>query len=191
MEHDTFERDYWGDCTNTFDEEQKHYTYARYMGIPQVGYAFDARGKSVLDIGGGPVSMLLKCKNVRGSFVIDPLVESYPPWVIDRYGTKGIACQARRGEDVQEAFLEAPFDEAWIYNVLQHTDDPAKVVANAKAVAPVLRIFEWVDIPPHEGHPHMLTAPALQEWIGARGNVVQLNERGCTGKAFYGCFRHR
>jgi hypothetical protein len=43
---------YWGDCTNTFDEEQKHYVYARYMGLGRKHYSFDAQGRRVLDIGG-------------------------------------------------------------------------------------------------------------------------------------------
>jgi hypothetical protein len=29
-----FEKAYWGDCCNTFDEEGKHFVYAKLMGIP-------------------------------------------------------------------------------------------------------------------------------------------------------------
>ena len=28
-----FESEYWGDCTNTFDEDQKHYIYAKYLQL--------------------------------------------------------------------------------------------------------------------------------------------------------------
>ena len=56
----SFESEYWGDCCNTYDEDQKHYVYAKYMGLMAVGYSFSMSGKSVVDIGGGPTSMLLK-----------------------------------------------------------------------------------------------------------------------------------
>ncbi len=193
-DHTDFEAAYWGDCTNTFDEEQKHYVYAQSMGIKQLGYAFDVEGKRILDIGGGPVSMLLKCQNLLPrSRVVDPLANSYPRWVDDRYKVKEISLWSARGEDPEavEPRPGAPFDEAWIYNCLQHTDDPAQIIANAKAAAPMLRLFEWIDIPPHEGHPHMLTRATLEEWIGQPGEVAEFHRNGCYGRAFYGAWTHR
>jgi len=41
-DHDHFEKDYWGNCANTFDEDQKHYVYAHYMELTQIHYSFDA-----------------------------------------------------------------------------------------------------------------------------------------------------
>ena len=63
-EHEEFEKEYWGNCANTFDEDQKHYVYAKFMELPRMHYSFDAKGKRILDIGGGPSSMLLKCINL-------------------------------------------------------------------------------------------------------------------------------
>lgn len=198
MEHDlAFEASYWGDCTNTFDEDQKHFVYAALMGIRQNGFAFSGMGLSILDIGGGPTSMLLKCRDlddIGRSAVVDPLMDKYPQWVRDRYACKGVRAITGSGEDIDDAFaadqidrlprLTLQFDEVWIYNVLQHVEDPAKVIANARAVAPVLRLFEWIDIPAHEGHPHMLTREKLDQWTGARGTTAVLAERGCFGKAY-------
>lgn len=192
-DHADFEAAYWGDCTNTFDEEQKHYVYARCMGLQRVGYSLNAGSKRVIDIGGGPVSMLLKCQNLLPrSRVVDPLARSYPSWVHGRYGAKEISLWNARGEDPEACAPrpDAPFDEAWIYNCLQHTDDPAKIIENAKTAAPVLRLFEWVDIPPHEGHPHMLTRATLEKWIGQDGTVSDFAESGCYGRAFYGAWKH-
>jgi hypothetical protein len=183
-DHEQFERDYWGDCTNTFDEEQKHFVYAAYMEIPQSHYGFDVGDKQILDIGGGPVSMLLKCRgDVKGSFVVDPL--NYPDWVMDRYGIKGITYIQDRGEDFTREEGCESFDEAWIYNCLQHTDDPEKIIKNALDWAPILRIFEWINIPPHEGHPIMLTRALLDEWTGATGRTTALSGQGCYGIAYY------
>jgi hypothetical protein len=175
-----FEKDYWGNCCNTFDEDQKHYVYARFMGLKRVGYSFDVGGARIIDIGGGPTSMLLKTINLAPrSLVVDPL--DYPVWTYDRYSTKGIDSMICRGEDI----YEEGYDEAWIYNCLQHTDDPELIIQNALRAAKTLRIFEWVDILPHEGHPIELTKEKLDRWIGKEGQTIQLGESGCFGKAYY------
>lgn len=180
-EHD-FEKAYWGDCCNTFDEDQKHYVYAKYMGLPQTHYSFDVQGKSILDIGGGPTSMLLKTLNLSRGKVIDPI--DYPQWTKDRYAIKNIEVQVGPGE----AMDEGGWDEVWIYNCLQHTEDPGMIINKALDAADVLRIFEWVDVPAHDGHPHELTEANLNNWIGGPGQVVQLAQQGCFGKAYYGVF---
>ena len=178
----TFESNYWGDCCNTFDEDQKHYVYARYMGLTQVGYSFFLNNQSVIDIGGGPTSMLLKTVNLKNGLVVDPL--SYPKWTHERYRAKGIEVSVMRGEDFAFDYIEK-YDEAWIYNCLQHTDDPELIIKNALNAAKILRIFEWVDIPPHDGHPVELTKDKLDKWTGGVGQVITLAESGCFGKAYY------
>jgi hypothetical protein len=78
-----FEKAYWGDCCNTFDEETKHFVYAKLMGIPRHGHGFSVDQKSILDLGGGPVSMLLKTKGFTKAKVVDPI--TYPQWTQLRY----------------------------------------------------------------------------------------------------------
>lgn len=178
-----FERSYWGSCVNTFDEDQKHYVYARFMDLPRHHYSFDAQDRSILDIGGGPSSMLLKCINLRKGKVIDPI--EYPEWTRQRYLAHSIEVEVNSGENADEQ----GWDEVWIYNCLQHVHDVAKIIDNAKKAAPVLRIFEWIDIPAHEGHPIELTRQYLDSVIGLPGSgVVTLSESGCYGRAYYGVF---
>jgi len=178
-----FERNYWGDCTNTFMEEQKHFVQARLMGIKINGCSLDAMGKRILDIGGGPVSMLLKTQNLAFGMVCDPI--TYPAWVYERYRAKGIICLIQSGEHV----ISFGWDEVWIYNVLQHCMDPKKIIDNARKAAPLIRIFEWIDFPPHQGHPQMLTESALNSWLGGTGVVKNLAEPGLHGKSYSGVFR--
>ena len=179
----TFESQYWGDCCNTFDEDQKHYVYARYMGLKQVGYSFDVGGARIIDIGGGPTSMLLKTINLAArSLVVDPLL--YPMWTYDRYSAKGIDSLVVRGEDI----FEQGYDECWIYNCLQHTDDPERIIKNALNAAKTLRIFEWIDVPAHDGHPIELTKQKLDAWIGNEGQTIRLAESGCFGKAYFNTY---
>ena len=174
-----FESSYWGDCTNTFDEDQKHYIYAKYMGLERRRFSFNANNKSILDIGGGPTSMLLKTFNLKKGKVCDPL--NFPNWIYERYKIKNIDYQLIPGEDVKEH----GWDEVWIYNCLQHTNNPSLIIQNALKAAKTLRIFEWVDIPPHEGHPQMITKNFLDNAIDKQGQTVQLAESGCFGKAYF------
>jgi hypothetical protein len=178
-----FEKNFWGDCTNTFGEDQKHYVYARLMKLECNGFYFDVQHKAILDIGGGPTSMLLKVSNLSRGMVCDPI--RYPDWVYARYKLKGVVSVVLAGEDIETI----GWDEVWIYNVLQHCRDPERIVQNAWKAAPLIRLFEWIDIPPHPGHPQMLTEADLSKWLGVAGTVGELTgEAGCYGKFFAGVF---
>jgi hypothetical protein len=184
-----WEMEWWGNCVNTFGEEAKQITYAHRMGLTNTvdrekWPIYDLTGRSVLDIGGGPVSILLKTVNAARRVVADP--GDYPRWTVDRYTAAGIECIRTAGEDIATV---AKFDEVWIYNVLQHVQDPARIIANAKIVASTIRLFEWIDRPPHPGHPHELKADVLEQWLGAPGTVEDMDgENRCVGRAFYGVF---
>lgn len=179
-----FEKNFWNDCTNTFGEDQKHYTYAKLMGLEQYIYSFNVKNKRILDIGGGPTSMLLKTLNLIEGKIYDPI--EYPKWTIDRYKMKNIEVVVDYGENIKES----GWDEVWIYNCLQHTTCPKTIINNAKKAGKILRIFEWIDIEPHEGHPHMLTEDCLNDWIGGEGTVCDLSENSCWGKAYGGVFHY-
>lgn len=182
-----FERSWWGDCSNTFTEETKQLTYGYKMGLSCYANngkwpCYDIEGKSVIDIGGGPVSLLLKCENRGDCAVVDPC--SYPQWVSARYTEANILYSRSRGED----FNTGIWSEVWIYNVLQHTEDPELIIQNARNLASVVRIFEWIDIPAHEGHPQELKEENLNKWLGGDGTTEWLSENGCYGRSYYGVF---
>ena len=177
---------WWHTCQNTYGEEEKQLIYAEKMGLerspdPKTPYRFDLGGISVIDIGGGPVSLLLKCANCRGK-VVDPL--SYPQWVADRYRLAGIEYERKKGEDI----TDTGFDEAWLYNVLEHTEDPLKVILRAKKAATVIRLFEWIDTFPSEGHIHTFSRSLLDEWLGGEGKVEEFKRGRTHGKGYYGVF---
>ena len=191
-----FEKDWWGNCANTFGEETKQFLYADRMGLKtfhngKSPFNFDIQ-KSILDIGGGPVSLLLKCKYQIPKFpnfrrvVTDPL--KLPNWAKERYEKAGIEFYDDKGEDINS--LKTKFDEVWIYNVLQHTENPEKVIQNAKKVGRLIRIFEWIDTGTSDGHIHNLTEEKLNKWLGGEGKVEQLKgQNTCFGKCYYGVFK--
>jgi hypothetical protein len=184
--HMALEMDFWAGCRNTFGEETKQLLYLRKMGFSlaptwRSQFAFDAGGKTMIDFGGGPVSVLLKFDNLgQQSAVVDPA--PWPDWVRLRYEASNIALISMQAEDCGIR----GYDIALVYNVLQHSVDPEKIVRNAVASAHRLYLFEWVDLPAHPGHPHELRVSDLERWTGQKGTTVQLNgESGCQGRAWY------
>lgn len=184
-----WERQWWGSCLGTFGEEAKQISYASRMGLvntPLDGKwpVYDLAGKTVLDVGGGPVSMLLKTTNRGdGCVVVDPC--RFPAWVTARYEHAGIEL-VREPAETFESFES--FDEAWIYNCLQHTESPETIIAMVKKHAATLRIFEWIETETNVGHPHTLHADELNRWIGGVGIVSQINENGAYGLCYSGVF---
>jgi len=184
-----WEAAWWGDCRNTFGEEAKQLTYAHRMGLinePREGKwpVYDLEGRSVVDIGGGPVSMLLKTVNGGKLTVVDPC--PYPDWVAARYLDAGIEWVQEPAETWEP---QVRYDEAWIYNCLQHVLDPERIIATVKASSDLVRIFEWVETETNIGHPHSLQINDLNEWLGGIGTVANINENGAVGLAYWGVFR--
>lgn len=175
-----WEKDWHGNCVNKVGGEwHQVQTIAPKMGLVRVvnierTHVFDLKGKSVLDIGGGAASLLLKCVNVRGK-VVDPL--QFPDWVYARYDCAGIEWEVKKGEDVDET----DYDEAWIYNTLQHVENPKRVIDNARRAGKLVRMFEYINIPVCPGHIHRLKESDLNKWLGGEGKVED-------DKRYYGIF---
>jgi len=195
------EADYWGNCLGmtAWGEFCKQEMYGREMGLfSDYGTPdgeLDLQGKDVLDVGGGPVSMTLRCINAGQRIVADPC--HWPASVLRRYDYYGIQFLRTAGEDLDQRFLDSrtSFDEVWIYNVLQHVQDPEKVIDNAVArIAPggVLRMFEWCYIPADKCHPHVLTPElllnALQGCRIVKVGLPRLKEFWSDATAFTGVF---
>lgn len=195
LEDQIWESSWWGSCVNTLGEEIKQLAYAKRMGLVSFHngkspFNFDLGGASVIDIGGGPCSLLLKCVNRGRSYVVDPC--EYPKWVRDRYDAAGVSVLPIQGEWIGEeaTILQLhPFDEAWIYNVLQHVEDPGKVIANARRTGKIVRLFEWVDTGTAPGHPNNLTEAWLNEQLGGEGKVEEINDHTAVGKCYFGVFK--
>ena len=175
--HNRYEQRFWGNCCNTLGEQLKQEIYAKYMGLyrqypSRWRWNFDLKGKSVLDIGGGPVSLLLRCSNFSRAVVVDPC--PFPDWVADRYKMGKVELVRQQAEEYEPPIR---FDEAWIYNVLQHVQDPEKVVAVARRAAWKLRVFEFIETPIKEGHPHTFTKADLDVMLEQEGLVEAFDDR--------------
>lgn len=193
------ELEFWGDCANTFGEELKQLVYAKYMGLK---FQHDGStpyhlvlpdGLKILDVGGGPVSLLLKAPKDCARHVIDPC--PYPDWVEERYEECDISYLQIPGEELLDEYEPSMFNEAWVYNVLQHVHEPELILKNIHAILEpkgTFRFFDWVDAPTNSAHPHSLDAFALEETMTKLGfetinsKILDINEGGCVGKAYTG-----
>jgi hypothetical protein len=178
-----WEHGWWGDCVNTLGEEVRQLLYAQKMGLVRMEtqkspFIFDMKGASVVDIGGGPVSLLLKCINVSGT-VIDAGV--YPKWVHERYKTANITHVVEAAENL----AVIGHDEAWVYNSLQHTVNPSIVLTNAKRAAKTVRIFQWINTIVSQDSPHILTRKFFDNILEVDGTVETINLFGYVGYGYY------
>lgn len=194
-----WERQWHDNCANSYDEETKQYVYAHYMGLDEFAFRDEAgrlfwnfgADKTVLDIGGGAYSLLLK-SFAKKRTVVDPC--NYPDWTRARYAECGITFITATGEQLDKHYALDPanqdlkYDYALIYNCLQHTIDPQKIIENAKRLAKEIRIFEWIETGTNIGHLHELTEEGLNEWLGGTGKVEVINQNGAVGKCYYGIF---
>lgn len=181
-----FDKDWWGNCVNTLGYEIKQILYAEKVGLVRTEthsspFIYDMAGASIIDIGGGPVSLLLKCVNFTG-VVFDPS-SSYPRWVYDRYKSVGIDYIVEVGENL----TASGFDEAWIIDSLQHTVNPELVLRNAKKAAKIVRIFEWINTVSSQISPHIITETFLDKILNTKGRTEYLNLFGYTGYAYCNC----
>jgi hypothetical protein len=176
----------WHDnCINSLYEEEKQIVYAEKMGLvktptPKTPYNYDLQGKSIL----------LKCVNFSEAIVIDPLMNKYPRWVLSRYMESNIAPFESKGEELIKGRTRG-VDEVWIYNVLEHCEEPKKIINNAKRIGKIVRLFEWIDtaLGINNGHIHSFTEKQLNEWLGGNGKTEMIKRGGANGHAYFGVFK--
>jgi SAM-dependent methyltransferase len=146
---------WWNDnVPNRLENEvEKQDSYARLMGLPN---DLNLKTTKILDLGCGPASILLRCHH-GPSVGIDPL--KMKPDVLQRYANHGVILLNMKIEDaiVQDRLKGQEFDEVWTYNCLQHVDNLDLILDFMTKIAPVVRLFEWVDLGKCPGHPHTLT----------------------------------
>lgn len=187
QEAQTFERSWWLSARDQHQTEiEKSFYVAQLLRISE------GRPKaSVIDIGCGPLSLLLRVPVAKGA-ALDPLNFAD---LEESYADAGLRRIWKTGEELSPE--DGHFDEAWIYNCLQHVIDPLLVLKNAMQVADLVRIFEWVFIKPYLGHPHELTPQMLQSpfeaegWRVLLGGTNYIDMPGLNGNYFVGIFSKR
>jgi hypothetical protein len=174
-EANEWERQWHDDCLNSFQEESKQIEYMKRMGILPEGKngrypVYDFNNKSVIDIGGGAYSVLLKGINMINPTVVDPC--DYPQWTRDRYKAGGINFVNVKAEDYCEGHY-----------------DVEKIISNMRKMTDVIYIHEWLNTPISDGHIQTIRESDLNKWLDAKGMVgyERWNESTVT-PYYYGIF---
>lgn len=187
---------FWNSPGAELGEQLKQLTYAKYLKLDffhdgNSPYVIDKTGLNILDVGGGPVSLLLKT-NANDKVVVDPC--NYQDWVYDRYVAHGVMLYDYSGEKFLRKKFKDYFDEIWMYNVLQHTEDPERIFKNihkALKKGGCFRFLDWIDTPTNIAHPISLDYQGLSSALSVYDQPLlktNINENGAVGTIAYGVF---
>lgn len=183
-----FEKDSWG-SVNIFlgpenTEQKKQNQYAEDLGLVSNGvFPIDLKGKSVIDVGCGPISLLLRSTNFSKAVGVEPLF--YDERVDKAYRDNGINLIRIPAEEINTDDI-GYFDEVWMYNCLQHVMSPSEIIDKLVKIGKKVRIFEWINIKAHEGHPHELTESFFVEKLNLKPEdykIVEYSSNFLYGKA--------
>lgn len=106
-------------------------------------HRLNLKNLNVLDIGGGPVSLLLRSYNLKSGAVIDPA--QFLSHIPLRYQNYNIKFYNKPAEELDQINFENKFDETWIYNCLQHTYDAQKILDSVCKITNKIRILEPIN----------------------------------------------
>ena len=140
--------------------EKMYFTMAKLMNI---NFDTDFVGKSIIEIGPGPLGVTLLTENFSSAMIVEPLIHRWGQEYVDCYNEKNIKIETTPYEDLE---IEEEVDETWFFNVLQHVIDPEEQLKKAKRTSKVVRIFEPINYPVELAHPHLLTQELFTNIFG-------------------------
>ena len=139
--------------------EKMYFTIAKLLGID---FDTDFVGKSIIEVGSGPLGATLLTEGFSKAMVVEPLMCQWGQQYVDCYLEKDIKIETNLYEYLQ---IKVD-DETWNFNVLQHVIDPVKQLEKAKETSKVVRIFEPINYPIELAHPHLLTKELFIDIFG-------------------------
>ena len=164
------DEDGWGGSTLAERRAREQIQRGIYAGLLGIGY--DVPPASVTDIGCGPESLLLIASAAQMA-AVDPT--AFLPEDEARYATAGITRAIMPAED----YVGPQTEEVWMYNCLQHTIDPMKVLGVVTAHAATrIRIFEWTHVPTDTLHLHRLSEAQIISALQRAGFVPERSAMG-------------
>lgn len=189
---------FWQTPGAELGEQLKQLTYAKYLKLDFIHdgsspYVINKAGLNIMDVGGGPVSLLLKTV-ADFKVVVDPC--QFDEWVGLRYHSNSVNTWTRSGETLNRVSKKNFYNEVWMYNVLQHTTDPKQIFENIHKVLKkggTFRFLDWVDTPTNTAHPISLSYDGLSAWLAEYYDQpllkTNINENGAVGTIAYGVFQ--
>lgn len=152
--------------------------YFKYLGIEK-----NLDGKSVIEIGPGRISALLFCENFSKSYIIEPTEYD---GIDHLYENPNLEIIKKTAEDWEFEKV----DEVWLFNLLQHVQDPDLLIQKCKENSKVIRYFEPIDCPINNEHPFSFNREDFINYFGDSVKIYNsIGEPGFHGATCaYGVF---
>ena len=129
--------------------QDSYMNYFFYLGIES-----DLKGKTVAEVGPADFPALHFCMNIGNSFIVEPMESE----ILKSFNIPIMSTMAEKVD-----FSEC--DEVWLFNVLQHTKEPEKIVSRAKK-GRIVRYFEPINYETDDAHLHNFTLKDFEGWFG-------------------------
>lgn len=107
--------------------------------------------KTIIEVGPALYPCLVNVKTQK-SIVIEPLFDFFPPHIKSLYSINNIACITQPLEEIEDNLFNC--DEIWVFNIMQHIIDPDLFIDKCIMLSKIIRIFEPIDCPTNNSHPH-------------------------------------
>lgn len=147
-----------GYAEGLFHYAKTYENYFRYVGLGK-----DLSGLTVIEVGAGDYPALNYCHNFVKGFVVDPLPSDVLIGICEKTGLELINIPFESAAFAED---QGGTVEVWLFNLLQHVEDPKTVVDAAKKIAHRIRFFEPINEPITDYHLHTFTLEDYQSWFG-------------------------
>lgn len=146
--------------TEPIEQSYEHYrvTYNYYFHYLDIKNN-DLQKKSIAELGCARISSLFFCNNYSTSYVIEPTYYKES----DKY---------YEGKDIVRIFDRAEVckfptvDEVWLFNVLDHVQDPDYIIDQCKKNSKTIRFFEPIDCGTNNEHPFSFSLNNFKDYFG-------------------------
>lgn len=147
----------------SIDPKSFEHSYAVIAKLLGIDFDTDFVGKSIVEIGCGPLGATLLVEDFSKAIVVEPLIYQWGQEYVDLYDEKNIEIVMDPYEDWE---ITQEVDETWFFNVLQHVFDPEEQIKKAMKYSKVIRLFEPINYPEELAHPHVLTEDLFKNILG-------------------------
>lgn len=149
---------------------------------------------SVVEV--GPAFHPALCYNeVKNKIVVEPMFDSFPDTVKNYYYQNRIAVIRKQFEEIEEKDIEmlaSNSREVWLFNVLQHVQDPDLIVNKCKEYFTVIKFFEPINTPIDTCHPHTFDLEWFKQHFGDCTNLYTgTNKEFHKAHCAYGKYRRQ
>jgi len=136
--------------------------YFQYLNIEK-----ELKGKFIIEIGSGDFPALIFCSNYAKSYIIEPIGSVF---LHMSRQNQNIIHINNKAEIVllKKNLLDFKKEnsEVWLLNVLQHVQEPDKIIELSKEVASIIRFFEPINYPVDKMHIHEFTLAYFKKHFG-------------------------